>query len=97
MPDTIFADPHLAPLYDEFDGPRYDLDHYMRIAPELEAQTVLDVGCGPGCLALRLAERGLEVTGVDPAAASLEVAQAKTGSERVTWLRVDATRVPLYA
>lgn len=97
VPDPIFADPRLTPLYDELDGKRDDLDHYVAIAHELGARTVLDVGCGTGCLALRFAERGLEVTGVDPALASLEVAQAKSGSENVRWLHGDAATLPAMA
>jgi len=44
---------------------------------------VLDVGCGTGVFALRLADRGIEVVGVDPAVASLDVARAKPGGDRV--------------
>lgn len=39
--------------------------------------TVLDVGCGTGENALELARRGLEVVGVDIAAAAVERARAK--------------------
>ncbi len=41
-----------------------------------------------------LAARGLEVVGVDPARASLDVAQAKPGAERVRWIHGDATSLP---
>ena len=44
--------------------------------------------------ALLLAEHGLEVIGVDPAAASLDVARAKSGAERVRWIHGDATMLP---
>ena len=97
VPDPIFADPRLAPLYDVLDGPRDDLGHYVEIAHELGARSVLDVGCGTGCLALRFAEEGREVTGVDPALASLEVARTKLGSEKVRWLHGDAARLPAMA
>ncbi len=41
-----------------------------------------------------LADRGLEVTGVDPAKASLDVARSKPGAERVRWIHTDATSLP---
>jgi SAM-dependent methyltransferase len=91
-PDPIFVDPRLARLYDAFDDDRGDLDLYVGLAERLGARSVLDVVCGTGVLALRLAARGLSVTGIDPAAASLEVARAKPGAEAVTWVegRADA-------
>lgn len=55
---------------------------------------MLDIGCGTGSLAIRLAERGIEVVAVDPAPASLHVAEAKSGAERVRWLHGDATYLP---
>ena len=74
-PDQLFENPRLAAIYEAFDGLRGDLDHYVAIVNELEARSVLDVGCGTGCLSARLSELGLEVTGVDPARASLELAR----------------------
>ena len=94
MPDAIFAHPRLAPVYDAFDGPRDDLDAYLNIAGELAAERVLDVGCGTGCLAILLAGTGRTVVGVDPAAASLEVARSKDGSAAVTWIEGDVSQVP---
>ena len=67
---------------------------YAAIAEELGAGRVLDVGCGTGTFALLLADRGLEVTGVDPAGGSLAVARAKLGAERVHWIHGDATTLP---
>ncbi|MGW4207583.1 class I SAM-dependent DNA methyltransferase [Lentzea sp. NPDC004789] len=92
MPDLIFSDPQLARLYDVFDGPRDDLDLYLEIAAELGARSVLDVGCGTGCLAVLLAGTGRAVVGVDPALASLEIARAK--DDRVRWIHGDATALP---
>ena len=94
MPDAIFDHPRLAAVYDALDQDRSDLDVYAAIADELGARSVLDVGCGTGCFALLLAERGLEVVGVDPARASLDVARAKPGAELVHWLLGDATTLP---
>lgn len=61
---------------------------------EFGARSVLDLGCGTGVFALLLADRGLEVIGVDPAGASLEVARAKPGAHRVTWIHGDASAIP---
>jgi SAM-dependent methyltransferase len=97
MPDEIFEHPRLAAIYDALDPDRSDLDVYVAIADELGAASVLDVGCGTGTFALLLAERGLEVIGVDPAGASLDVARAKPGAERVRWIHGDATALPPLA
>ncbi|WP_114561142.1 class I SAM-dependent methyltransferase [Desertihabitans aurantiacus] len=87
MPDAIFADPRLAAVYDALDADRSDLDVYERLlAEELGARSVLDVGCGTGSLAVRLARRGLDVVGVDPAAASVDVARTKPDADRVRWV-----------
>lgn len=90
-PDAGFADPRQAVLYDAFDDDRGDLDAYLEIAEEVEAHRVVDVGCGTGSLAVRLAGSGFSVTGVDPAEASLDVARAKPNGELVTWVSGDAT------
>ncbi|TWP38314.1 class I SAM-dependent methyltransferase [Leekyejoonella antrihumi] len=94
MVDAIFGDPRLAALYDVFDGARDDLDPYAAIVSELGAASVLDLGCGTGSFALLLAERGVEVTGIDPAGASLDVARGKPGAERVNWVQCDHSCLP---
>ncbi len=82
-------------MYDALDLDRSDLEVYLAIADELGARRVLDVGCGTGTFALLLAEHGLDVTGVDPAKASLDVARGKPGAERVRWIHGDATKLPV--
>ena len=94
MPDAIFADLRLAAIYDDIDGDRSDLDHYEAIVDEFGARRVLDVGCGTGTFACRLAARGLTVIAVDPASASLDVARDKPVAKRVTWWLGDATTLP---
>ncbi|MBF4161037.1 class I SAM-dependent methyltransferase [Nocardioides acrostichi] len=96
-PDAVFADPRQAALYDWFDDDRSDLDHYVAIVDELGASTVVDIGCGTGSLAVLLAEQGVRVIGVDPAGASLDVARAKPGAGRVTWVHGDATALAGHA
>lgn len=94
MADEAYEDPRLAALYDPLESDRGDLDVYADVAQELKAHQVLDVGCGTGTFALLLADRGLRVTGVEPAAASLDIARSKPGSDRVRWIHGDATALP---
>ena len=94
MPDPIFAERRLAEIYDPLDPDRGDLDAYVSLVAELDARSVLDIGCGTGTLACLLAERGIDVIGVDPAGASLDVARRKPHADRVTWVRGDATTLP---
>jgi len=94
MPDAIFAEPRLAAIYDALEPERPDLEAYLGMVAEFGAARVLDVGCGTGTLALLMAGRGVEVVGVDPALASLEVAQGKPGAERVRWIHGDAAALP---
>ena len=95
VPDPIFADARLAALYDFVDDDRSDLDVYAAVVNELGASSVLDVGCGTGTLACRLAQLGVEVVGLDPAEASLDVARRKPGAEHVHWIHGDTSSVPV--
>ncbi len=89
MPDPHFALSRLAEVYD-LDNPwTRDLDFYLALARS-SGRRVLDLGCGTGTLACALAERGHEVTGVDPAAAMLAVARTKPFAERVHWVEASA-------
>ncbi|MEU0192141.1 class I SAM-dependent methyltransferase [Streptomyces afghaniensis] len=97
MADECFRHPRLAAVYDPLDPDRADLEPYLRMAEEFGARRVLDLGCGTGVFALLLAQRGVDVVGVDPAGASLDVARGKPGGERVWWIHGDATTLPPLA
>lgn len=86
MADPIFSHPRLAALYDLFDADRSDLDAYESMVGKLGATSVLDVGCGTGTFACRLAAKGITVTGLEPAPASLAIAQSKPGADNVRWI-----------
>lgn len=64
------------------------------IARRPRPRAILDVGCGTGILAARLAARhpDASVTGVDLSAGML--AQARRRSSEVTWIEADAQHLP---
>lgn len=83
MVDLHYAEPRLAELYDAFCVGRPDFGFYLPLV--MSAERVLDVGCGTGEL-LRLARATGHIgrlCGLDPAAAMLRVAQARTDIEWV--------------
>lgn len=94
MADDIFEHPRLVGIYDVLEGDRDDLEAYLGVVDEVGARSVLDVGCGTGVFALLLADRGIDVTGVDPALGSLDVARRKPHATRVRWIHGDATALP---
>jgi SAM-dependent methyltransferase len=94
MADAIFEERRLAEIYDPLDPDRSDLDPYLSLVDEINARAMLDIGCGTGTLACLAAQVGVEVTAVDPAAASLAVARRKRYAERVRWIVGDATTLP---
>ena len=57
-----------------------------RLGPELAGLTVLDIGCGGGFLSEEFAALGCQVTGVDPAPASVAAARAHAAARG---LRID--------
>jgi SAM-dependent methyltransferase len=94
MVDALFGVARLAGIYDALDADRGDLEDYVALVGEFGARRVLDVGCGTGELACLLVKQGVEVVGVDPAEASLEVARGKESADRVRWIHGDATTLP---
>ncbi len=94
MNDEDFRRARLAALYDPLGPDRSDLRAYLDLVGELGARHVLDIGCGTGVFALLLAERGIGVVGVDPARASIDVAESKPGSGRVEWVCGTTTALP---
>lgn len=71
---------------------RVEREAYLDLLGDVEGKTVLDVATGTGRLALDLAERGADVTGVDISQEMLDVAEQKA-EERdldITWEQMDA-------
>ena len=94
MVDAHYTEPRLAALYDPLDPDRSDLEVYAAMAAELGVRSALDIGCGTGAFACLLASRGLSVTGLDPALASLDIARVKPFGDRVRWVHGTVDALP---
>jgi SAM-dependent methyltransferase len=71
------------------------LDYFAHLSSDVDSDSpVLDLGCGPGVIAIRMAELGLPVLAVDPSAEMLNAGRARADREGVTgitWHVADST------
>src|SRR4051794_9200939 len=88
--DLHYVDPRLVELYDSANPRGADTDFYIQLAADLNARTILDLGCGTGLLTRELAVGDRHVIGVAPAPAMLAVARRHPGAERVRWIEGDS-------
>ena len=91
--DRLFSDPDLAQFYD-WDCPwTADFDWFASLVAG--TRSVLDLGCGTGVFTAAMACRGADAVGVDAAAAMLDIARARDGGDRVTWVKGDVRHLAL--
>ena len=69
--DQHSVDSRLVALCDLENARRADTKWHLRLAVELDARTILDLGCGTGVLTHELVSDGRRVVGIDPASAML--------------------------
>ena len=89
MPDLHYTNDRLARLYDAESGWSADRQFYLTLAGPAP-QRILDLGCGTGLMCDAYTAAGHNVTGVDPAAAMLDIARQKPHGARVNWVEVAA-------
>jgi SAM-dependent methyltransferase len=94
MIDDPFRDTDLVELYDIDNPDGEDHAHYRALAEEIDAHTIVDLGCGTGLLTRSLAGPGRTVIGVDPSRTMLDFARGQPGGEAVTWIDGDASAIP---
>jgi 2-polyprenyl-3-methyl-5-hydroxy-6-metoxy-1,4-benzoquinol methylase len=87
--DLHYRDYRLAEVYDLDNRWAEDFEFYLTLTDSGPC-SVLDLGCGTGTLCCALAQRGHQVTGVDPAAPMLAIAARKLYSEKVEWIESHA-------
>jgi SAM-dependent methyltransferase len=90
LPDRIFSERNLAELYDLFNpwgGRSGDDEFYIEYV--LNADSVLDVGCGTGLMLRKARELGHQgrLVGIDPAEAMLDV--ARRDRTDIEWIHGD--------
>lgn len=90
---SAYSDPRLVAVYDTLNPFADDTGFYLRLAAELSAASIVDIGCGTGLLTCELARRGHQMIGVDPSGAMLDVARHRPGGEQVRWIVGDARRL----
>ena len=95
------VDERAAELYDVSvpDWPG-EIDFYRQLAADARsrAEAVLEVACGTGRVAIRLAQDGGQVAGIDRSGAMLDIARTKSaGMSNARWVQADMRSFDLGA
>lgn len=91
--EILYSDPRLVAVYDRFNAGDRDFAFYAsRIGAT--RQRILDLGCGTGTFARRLAAAGHDVVAIDPAPAMVDHARRQPGAGAVGWLACDLGGLP---
>lgn len=89
-----FFDPRLATVYDLLNPFELETIQFFQNEPSVtSAEIIADLGCGTGILTCALAESGHQMIGVEPADAMLEVARRRSYSDKVQWIKGEASQL----
>jgi len=95
-----FEDPRVVAVYNAESPWSHEDDFFVSLIEEFAPMRgdrtphILDLGCGTGRLTMGLRNLGYQVTGVDPAKASLDIAHTRPGAEGVTWVEGTSSVLP---
>jgi ubiquinone/menaquinone biosynthesis C-methylase UbiE len=90
--NALYNDSRLVDLYDLLNSGDWDYAFYAEQIGK-QRRRVLDLGCGTGTFAFRLAAAGHEVVAVDPSPVMINNARRRSGSCAVEWIVGDVTSV----
>ncbi|WP_321819273.1 MULTISPECIES: class I SAM-dependent methyltransferase [unclassified Burkholderia] len=91
--EILYTDPRLVAVYDRFNAGDRDFAFYASRLGTAR-QRILDLGCGTGTFARRLAAAGHDVVAIDPAPAMIDHARRQPGAGAVRWLACDLGGLP---
>ncbi|MBZ5791682.1 class I SAM-dependent methyltransferase [Burkholderia contaminans] len=91
--DALYTDPRLVAVYDLFNAGDRDFAFYAA-AIGAARQRILDLGCGTGTFARRLAAAGHDVVAIDPAPPMIDYARRQPKADAVRWLACDLRSLP---
>ncbi|MGH2365597.1 MAG: class I SAM-dependent methyltransferase, partial [Chloroflexota bacterium] len=88
-----FTDPRLAAIYDAMNAyqPGTQPAFYTRLADDLNARRIVDIGCGTGLITELLATADRTVVGIEPSARLLAIARKRDSNQHVTWVEGDTS------
>ncbi|WP_175965771.1 class I SAM-dependent methyltransferase [Burkholderia sp. BCC0322] len=91
--EALYTDPRLVAAYDLFNAGDRDFAFYASVIGAAP-QHILDLGCGTGTFARRLAAAGHDVVAIDPAPAMIDYARRQRGADAVRWIACDLAGLP---
>lgn len=86
-----FYDPRLVAVYNTVCTLGDEKQFYIKLAKDLSANVIVDLGCGTGLLTIELANLGYKMIGVEPSKLMLDVAVKNSEGVDIGWIQGDAS------